>query len=85
MSPLIAASKCNCNLAINYLHHKQAVAKCPTGYFGADCSQQCIDCIEDKCDSFSGTCTQGCKIGTDCRKGMSIFHGTKKSRMSNCI
>lgn len=48
------------------------ITECPNGYFGADCSQRCTDCIEDQCDPFSGTCALGCKIGTDCRKGMSI-------------
>ncbi|XP_063863500.1 uncharacterized protein LOC135102341 isoform X3 [Scylla paramamosain] len=62
-----------CSCAAGFTHPDvlgpTCTQECSKGHFGADCSQRCLDCVEDKCDPFSGTCTEGCKSGTDCRQG----------------
>lgn len=60
-----------CSCAPGYTYNKGAdnpycTQECPHGKFGADCSEHCDNCYHGICDSFTGTCTNGCGSGTSC-------------------
>lgn len=47
----------------------QIILAC-NGSFGMDCQYQChINCINQMCDRFNGSCLHGCKEGVRCVEG----------------
>lgn len=48
----------------------QIVLAC-NGYFGVNCKSQCsVNCINQTCDRFNGSCLNGCMKGGLCVEGI---------------
>ncbi|XP_062587741.1 uncharacterized protein LOC134249391 [Saccostrea cucullata] len=39
------------------------VLACENGFYGQNCSKQCSNCLNNKCNPFNGNCIEGCKNG----------------------
>ncbi|XP_069942604.1 uncharacterized protein [Cherax quadricarinatus] len=50
----------------NYKQNPICTRECPSGTFGAHCSETCSWCLNQECNRFSGTCIHGCRPGVIC-------------------
>ncbi|XP_029647801.1 multiple epidermal growth factor-like domains protein 11 [Octopus sinensis] len=68
------------------------VLQCLPGFYGVRCKEFCDLCYENRCDQFSGDCTDGCVTGYNWNKTTSLCEecergtfGQNCSRQCNCF
>ncbi|XP_062588632.1 uncharacterized protein LOC134250297 isoform X3 [Saccostrea cucullata] len=70
------------------LFYEVKVYECSQGTYGKYCDRRCSNCLDTRCDGFTGVCVSGCKsgwYGQNCdRECPSICISTPCNRYSGC-